>query len=194
MDPSILDQAGSAYTPSNVSTLRSQLNIAESDLAKQNGSGLGPNNPKEKGIRDQITELKKQIAVEEARILSESKQAYLAAQAQENQTNAALDNAKAEAYKLRDDLLKYTLQAHNYEADRTLYDGLLQRLRTAGVEAGLESTEIDIVDPAVPRARSHTQVQDDHLHHRHLCHAHRRYHPCLPPGEPGHWPAVCRRN
>ena len=31
-----------------------------------------------------------------------------------------------------------------------MYDGLLQRLRTAGVEAGLESTEIDIVDPAYP--------------------------------------------
>ena len=149
MDPSILDQAGSAYSPSNVTSLRSQLNTAESDFAKLNVI-YGPNNPKEKGIREQIAELKKQIAVEENRILSESKQAYLAAQAQENQTNAALDNAKAEAYKLRDDLLKYTLQAHNYEADRTLYDGLLQRLRTAGVEAGLESTEIDIVDQAYP--------------------------------------------
>jgi polysaccharide biosynthesis transport protein len=149
MDPSILDQAGNAYAPSSVSALRTQLNSAQADLAKLDVV-FGPNHDKEKGPRKQIAELQRQIGVEENRILSETKQAYLAAEAQENQTNAALDNAKAEAYKLRDDLLKYTLQAHNYEANRTLYDGLLQRLRTAGVEAGLESTEIDIVDPAYP--------------------------------------------
>ena len=57
MDPNILDQAGSAYAPSNVSSLRSQLNLAQSDLAKLNAT-FGPNNPKEKGIREQIAELK----------------------------------------------------------------------------------------------------------------------------------------
>jgi capsular exopolysaccharide synthesis family protein len=31
-----------------------------------------------------------------------------------------------------------------------LYEGLLQRLRTAGVQAGLESTEIDVIDQALP--------------------------------------------
>jgi capsular exopolysaccharide synthesis family protein len=149
MDPSILDQVGTVGAPSNVSSLRGSLNAAQADLAKLDAV-YGPNNPKEKGIRLQIAELNKQIATEENRILSETKQAYLASQAQEEQTNVALDNAKAEAYKLRDDLLQYTLQAHAYEANRTLYDGLLQRLRTAGVEAGLESTEIDIVDAAYP--------------------------------------------
>ena len=161
MDPNILDQAGSAYAPSAVSSLRTQLNSAEADLAKLNVT-YGPNNPKEKGIREEIAELNKQIAVEETRILSETKQGYLAAQAQEQQTNAALDNAKAEAYNLRDDLLKYTLQAHDYEANRTLYDGLLQRLRTAGVEAGLESTEIDTIDtayaPLAPTLKSKSTI------------------------------------
>jgi succinoglycan biosynthesis transport protein ExoP len=149
MDPNILDQAGSAYAPSSVAALRTELNTAESDLAKLNVT-YGPNNPKEKQDRELIAVLNKQIGVEENRILSETKQGYLAAQAEEQQTNAALDSAKADAYKLRDDLLKYTLQARSFEANRTLYEGLLQRLRTAGVEAGLESTEIDIVDPAYP--------------------------------------------
>jgi capsular exopolysaccharide synthesis family protein len=149
MDPSILDQAGNAYAPSSVSALRTQLNTAKSDLARINAT-LGPNNPREKQLQSQITELQRQISVEENRILSETKQVYLAAQAQENQTNAALDAAKADAYTLRDDLLKYTLQARDFEANRTLYEGLIQRLRTAGVEAGLESTEIDIVDTAYP--------------------------------------------
>jgi capsular exopolysaccharide synthesis family protein len=158
MDPSILDQAGNAYAPSSVTSLRSQLNTDEADLARISAD-LGPKHPRVIALRDQIAELKKQILVEENRILSETKQGYLAAQAQEQQTNAALDNAKAEAYKLRDDLLKYTLQARDFEANRTLYEGLLQRLRTAGVEAGLESTEIDIAyPPLAPTLKSKSTI------------------------------------
>jgi capsular exopolysaccharide synthesis family protein len=149
MDPSILDQTGNAYAPSNVSALRSQLNNLHTNLAQLNTpDGDGPNNPKVIAINSQIAELTQQIAVEEGRILSESKQAYLASKAQENQTNAALDAEKATAYQLRDDLLQYTLREREFEANRTLYDGLEQRLRTAGVEAGLESTEIEPIDQA----------------------------------------------
>ena len=161
MDPSILDQTGNAYAPSNVSSLRSQMNTLRTRLADLNTTE-GPNNPDEKAIQNQIAELSRQITVEENRILSESKQAYLAAQAQEAQTNAALDAEKATAYKLRDDLLQYTLRERQYEADRTLYDGLEQRLRTAGVEAGLESTEIEPIDPAYaplgPTLRPRTSI------------------------------------
>ena len=147
MDPSILDQAGNAYTPSNVSSLRSQLNTQRTRLAELETT-LGPNHPDVKAIQNQIAELNREIVVEENRILSEAQQAYLASKAQENQTNAALDAEKATAYKLRDDLLQYTLREREFEANRTLYDGLEQRLRTAGVEAGLESTEIEPIDAA----------------------------------------------
>jgi capsular exopolysaccharide synthesis family protein len=149
MDPNILDQAGNAYAPSNVSGLRGQLYAAQSNLAQLNAI-YGPNNPKEQGVRDQIEELNKEIAEEESRILSETKQVFLAAKAQETQTNAALDAEKATAYKLRDDLLEYTLREREFESNRMLYDGLKQRLRTAGVEAGLESTEIEPIDAAYP--------------------------------------------
>jgi len=147
MDPSILDQTGNAYAPSNVSSLRGQLNGDLAHLAELETTE-GPNHPDVKAIRNQIAELNRQIGVEEGRILSEAKQAYLASKAQENQTNAALDAEKASAYKLRDDLLQYTLREREFEADRALYDGLRTRLRTAGVEAGLESTEIEPIDPA----------------------------------------------
>lgn len=149
MDPSILDQAGSAYAPSNVSSLRSQLNAARSRLA-QIDTTEGPNHPDEKEIQNQIAELNRQVTTEENRILSEAKQAYLAAKAQETQTNSALDAEKATAYELRNDLLQYNLREREFESDRALYDGLQQKLRTAGVEAGLESTEIEPIDPAYP--------------------------------------------
>jgi succinoglycan biosynthesis transport protein ExoP len=149
MDPGILDQAGNAYAPSNVSNLRNQLNQARTQLAELDVND-GPKNPDVRVLQSRVIELTRQIGVEEGRILSEADQAYLAAKAQETQTNAALDAEKSTAYKLRDDLLQYTLREREFEANRTLYDGLEQRLRTAGVEAGLESTEIEPIDPAYP--------------------------------------------
>jgi succinoglycan biosynthesis transport protein ExoP len=147
MDPSILDQTGNAYAPSNVSGLRGQLDNARTQLAELETND-GPNNPDVRVLQNRITELNREIGIEENRILSEAKQGYLASLAEETQTNAALDAEKATAYKLRDDLLQYTLREREFEANRTLYDGLEQRLRTAGVEAGLESTEIEPIDPA----------------------------------------------
>ena len=161
MDPSILDQAGNAYTPSNVTSLRGQLNALHTRLADQETT-QGPNHPDVKAIQNQIAELNREIVVEEKRILSEAEQTYLASKAQETQTNAALDAEKATAYKLRDDLLQYTLREREFEANRTLYDGLEQRLRTAGVEAGLESTEIEPIDfayaPLGPTLRPRTGI------------------------------------
>src|SRR6195952_1080725 len=81
-----------------------------------------------------------------------SKEAYLIARSTESETASTLDTEKNNAYKLRDDLVEYTLRQREYESNRILYDGLRQRLRTAGVQAGLESLEIDVVDQALPPA------------------------------------------
>ena len=58
--------------------------------------------------------------------------------------------------------MEYTLRQREYETNRTLYDTLLARLRGAGVQAGLESLEIDIVDraqlPTAPTMRSKSSI------------------------------------
>jgi capsular exopolysaccharide synthesis family protein len=132
-----------------VTSLRSQLESARANLAQLSAT-LGPNHPQVLGVRDQIATLTRELGEEQDRVLADAKEAYVAAQAQEDQTKAALEARKTQAFQLRDDLVAYTLQQRDFDSNRTLYEGLLQRLRTAGVQAGLESTEIDIVDVAVP--------------------------------------------
>jgi capsular exopolysaccharide synthesis family protein len=132
-----------------VTSLRTQLDSARANLAQLSAT-LGPNHPQILGARDQIATLTRELGEEQDRVLADAKEAYVAAQAQEDQTKAALEARKAQAFQLRDDLVAYTLQQREFDSNRTLYEGLLQRLRTAGVQAGLESTEIDIVDVAVP--------------------------------------------
>ncbi len=137
--------------PSGLNALRTQLATARSSYAELEAN-LGPNHPQAKAAKAQIDELSHQVIAEQNRLLLQAKENYLIAQENESKTNAALDAQKADAYKLRDDLVEYTLRQREFESNRTLYEGLLQRLRTAGIQAGLESLEIDIVDQAVPPA------------------------------------------
>jgi capsular exopolysaccharide synthesis family protein len=154
MDPNTIEgtiELTPGTAPGELNQLRGQLAGARANYAQME-STLGPNHPQAKALKAQIDELVKEIDAEQNRLLIQAKQNYVVARANEDQTTAALEAQKAEAYKLRDQLVEYTLRQREFEANRTLYDSLQQRLRTASVQSGLESLEIDIVDKALPPA------------------------------------------
>ena len=138
----------------DVSGLDGELNRLRGDIATTKATiaeelvTRGQKNPKVEADQRHLAELEREVTTEQNRLLSQSRDAFTAAQANENQTAAALDQAKNEAYQLRDATVEYNLRQREYETNRTLYDGLLSRLRTAGVQAGLEALEIDIIDRA----------------------------------------------
>ena len=167
MDPNTiegsLDSVPGGQGLTALATLRTQLATDRAEYAKMTAAGgLGPNNPSAKAAKAQIDQLSKEVDEEENRLLTQAHSAFILAKSNEDQTTAALEQQKADAYKLRDDLVELTIRQREFESSRTLYEGLLQKLRTAGIEAGLESTEIDIVDPAeppvLPIARSETTI------------------------------------
>lgn len=153
MNPDALDGTIGAQAAGGLSTSLSSLRGTREQLLTQYAqldATLGPKHPQVLALTAQINEIDKQIGEEQKRLLDQAHQAYVAASDDEQQTRGALEAEKAEAYKLRNDLVEYTLRQRDFESNRTLYEGLSQRLRTAGIEAGLESTEIDIIDNAVP--------------------------------------------
>jgi succinoglycan biosynthesis transport protein ExoP len=158
LDPNTITGASLDSVPGGqgltaLATLRTSLANAKADYAKltaQSKAGYGPNFPAVKAAQAQIDELNKEVVNEENRQLTQARSAFQLAKANEDQTNAALDQQKADAYKLRDSLVELTIRQREFESLRTLYEGLQQKLKTANVEAGLESTEIDIIDPAEP--------------------------------------------
>jgi succinoglycan biosynthesis transport protein ExoP len=161
MDPDTIESSidsGPGSQPGELNALRSQIATDRGAYA-QLEANLGPNHPQAKALKAQIDEISKEIDTEQNRLLLQAKQIYVAARANEDQTNAALEAQKTDAYKLRDDLVEFTVRQREFESNRTLYEGLLQRLRTAGVQAGLESLEIDIVDQALPPASPRLQPQ-----------------------------------
>jgi capsular exopolysaccharide synthesis family protein len=161
MDPNTIEgtiELTPGTAPGELTQLRGQLAGAKANYAQME-STLGPNHPQAKALKAQIDELLKEIDAEQNRLLIQAKQNYVVARANEDQTTAALEAQKAEAYKLRDQLVEYTLRQREFEANRTLYDNLQQRLRTASVQSGLESLEIDVVDRALPPANPVLQPQ-----------------------------------
>jgi len=154
MDPDTIESSiemtpGTA--PAELNVLRGQIAAAKANYAQME-STLGPNHPQAKAQKAQIDELTHELDAEQKRLLLQAKENYLVARTNEEQTTAALEKQKSDAYKLSDDEVEYTLRQREFESNRTLYEGLLQRLRTAGVQAGLESLEIDVVDQALPPA------------------------------------------
>ncbi len=134
-----------------LTAMRTSAATARARLAELTAN-LGPNHPEVKAQAAQVEELSREVNAEQNRLLTQAKGAFDLAQANEAQTAAALDQQKADAYRLRDQMVEYTIRQRDFESSRTLYEELMQRLRTAGVTAGLESMEIDVVDQAVPPA------------------------------------------
>ena len=131
-----------------LTALRTNLATTKAQLAQLTAT-LGPNHPSVRATKAQADELQKEVNAEQNRLLTQSRENFLLAKANEDQTTAALDQQKADAYRLRDDLVNYTIKQREFESSRTLYEALMMKLATAGVEAGLESLEIDVVDRAV---------------------------------------------
>ena len=161
MDPNTLEgtiELTPGTAPGELNMLRGQLAGARANYATLESS-LGPNHPQAKAVKAQIDEYVKEIDDEQNRLITQAKQNYIVAKANEDQTTAALEAQKTDAYKLRDQLVEYTLRQREYEANRTLYDNLQQRLRTASVQSGLESLEVDVVDQALPPAEPQLRPQ-----------------------------------
>jgi succinoglycan biosynthesis transport protein ExoP len=156
MDPSTLDESiemTPGTMPGGFLALRSELAASKAryaELTNPSVGGLGPNHPTVKALQEEITTLTKQIAAEQSRLEIQSKEAFLATKAAEDKIEQELNSKKAEAYKQGDDLVQFTVLQREYEQDRTLYEGLEQRLQTAKVESGLGATEVDTVDKAIP--------------------------------------------
>ncbi len=128
----------------------------EADLRTQlaaTRAQFGPNYPKAKELSAQIAEIQNQTQAELKRALARARAEYVEALEHEKVLQAAFEKQKQDANQLNQSEIQYSLLKQNAESYRTLYDGLLQRLKEAGVAAGLRSSNIQIVDQArVPTA------------------------------------------
>src|SRR5205814_736701 len=99
-------------------------------------------------LKNQLDEVRAAIANEQGRVREKIKQEYLAAVQREGLLTGAFEKQKQDANQLNESGIEYTALKRDSELNRQLYQNLLQRLKEAGVTAGLKSSNLRIVDVA----------------------------------------------
>lgn len=99
-------------------------------------------------LQSQLNELDSIIGGEVTKVKEAVYAEYMAALKSEEMFRSSFDKQKQEAYKLNEDAIQYAIMRRDVESSRDLYEGLLKKLKEAGIMAGLKSSNINIIDPA----------------------------------------------
>src|SRR5713101_5482712 len=150
----LLDAAGTG-SQSRTGLLEG-LRAKEADVriqAAELSTQFGPSYPKVAQLNNQLKEIEVQILLETKKVGGQIRGQYMAALQRENMLHDALEKQKQEANKLNESAIQYSILKRDLESYRQLYEGLMEKMKQAGVSAGLKSNNFRIVDVArVPTA------------------------------------------
>jgi capsular exopolysaccharide synthesis family protein len=124
----------------------------KSDLSEQYADALnqyGPNFPKVVRLAEQEKQVDGDLEKARKAAVDTIKEEYETAKNHVAILEAALDKQKTEANDVAEKLVNYHILEHDADANKQLYNGLLEKLKEAGISAGLRSSNIRVVDPAL---------------------------------------------
>lgn len=124
---------------------RTEINAQYNDSLSQ----YGPNFPKVQRLQAQLKELDASLDKEKKAVITRLDSEYREVRQREELLTQALDRQKAEVNQLSERMVQYSILKREAEANKALYDGLLTKLKEAGISAGLRSSNIRVVDPAM---------------------------------------------
>ncbi|HKS74221.1 MAG TPA: GumC family protein, partial [Terriglobales bacterium] len=145
------DSDSATASSSSASALLEKLREQQADLniqVAQLSTQFGPSYPKITQLNTQLKEVNAQIQLEIKKVVARVRSEYMASLQRENMLRDAMDKQKQEANKLNESAIEYSILKRDVETNRTLYEGLLEKLKEAGVTAGLRSNNIREVDHA----------------------------------------------
>lgn len=112
-----------------------------------------PNYPSMLSLQEQIDSRRRLIAEESARTRTNThnnlKASYEAALSEESKLNGEIKRLEKDLLQFRDDSIGYTNLKREVDTSRTLYDGLLQRLKEISVVETAQTGSISVVDKAI---------------------------------------------
>src|SRR3989454_107034 len=136
-----------------------QSNAALTDLLKKQRDSsaeytdalaqYGPNFPKVQRLKTELKDIEDSIEKEKRKVLEVLESDYREARQRETLLSEALDQAKVEANQMSEKLVEYNILKREAEANKALYEGLMTKMKETAISAGLRSSNIRIVDPAM---------------------------------------------
>jgi polysaccharide biosynthesis transport protein len=112
-------------------------------------SQYGPNFPKVLRLQAQLKDVDQLIQKENVKTLNDIELDYREAMQRESMLVHALDLQKVEANTMAERMVEYNILKREAEASKTLYDGLMTKLKEVGISSALQSSNIRVVDPAM---------------------------------------------
>jgi capsular exopolysaccharide synthesis family protein len=109
----------------------------------------GPNFPKVLRLQSQLKEIEAAAEKEKKGVIARLDSEYREARQREVLLTQALDQQKVQVNQMSERMVQYSILKREAEANKALYDGLLTKLKEAGISAGLRSSNIRVVDPAM---------------------------------------------
>lgn len=145
------------------SALISQLVSRLLELRRQDAElsvTFAPEYPSRKRVRSQIDEVQKEIEAERNRVVKNVQAEFSAAVERERLLSVALEQQREAVNKMNREIIQYNILKRDADSSKEIYNGLLTRLKEAGISGGLRASNIRIVDkaeaPKAPVAPKHT--------------------------------------
>jgi polysaccharide biosynthesis transport protein len=153
---SLAVQSGSAVLTeggglSNLLFLRQAQSQLKLQLAQESNS-FGPKNRHLNDIEVQIHSLDEQIAQELQQIKKRAQADFELAKQTEDGIRQQFDQQQIAAAKLNETAIQFALLSEEAFSHKRLYEDLFTKLQEANVSAGIQDTNITVVDPARPQS------------------------------------------
>lgn len=135
----------------NPATLLNNLRQQEATLDEeyaQASSKYGPAYPRLIQIKEKLDSVHSSIGAELAKVAERARNDYELAVAHEEAARKSFTEQKAVATQMNDKATNFLMAKHEAESSRVLYEHLLEKLKEAGVLAGLHSSALHVLDPA----------------------------------------------
>jgi capsular exopolysaccharide synthesis family protein len=107
-----------------------------------------PEYPEMVRLKNQMDTIRRRIEAEMGRIIGGIKSEYESSLRRESLLREAFRRQKAKAMEMKQKAIQYNILKREADTNRDLYNGLLQRMKEAGISAGIKASNIQIVDKA----------------------------------------------
>ncbi|MDR3773414.1 MAG: SLBB domain-containing protein [Terracidiphilus sp.] len=123
----------------------SELELEQAQLSTEHG----PSFPRVVEIRKQLEDLDAQKKAEDAKLLERFKSAWQTALDREQMVKKSLDERTGEGMKLNEAAIQYAGMQQEAETSHELYMRIQAKVEEASLAAGVENSNITVVDPAL---------------------------------------------
>jgi succinoglycan biosynthesis transport protein ExoP len=143
-NPELLVSVAPGTTLTALRQQQSELMVQYAQLKSKFGSDW----PKVKEAEKQLASVQSSIDTEINSLTNRFEEEYNTSVNTENLLRDRLEQIKAEAYRANESGAEFEILKHGAESASDLYDALQTKLKEAGITAGLNSNNIDVVDRA----------------------------------------------